>query len=92
MNDELATLLTEVEALVLKAKNMGVVLVPLVPIKPSNSMFPVDCELLLACVLCGVPDKLEVWGESGTFWLHCHACNRDGPDLPEPADEFWRPK
>lgn len=34
----------------------------------------------LTCEKCGSPE-LEVWGESGTYWRHCHACGHDGPDL-----------
>jgi len=31
----------------------------------------------------------EVWGESGVFWWHCHACGRDGPDIEETIRENY---
>jgi len=34
------------------------------------------------CDQCG-SGKTEIWGESGVFWLHCHECDRDGPDIDE---------
>ena len=29
--------------------------------------------------------EVELWGESGVFWPHCHDCGRDGADLPDAA-------
>jgi hypothetical protein len=29
------------------------------------------------CSKCATFEGVEEWGESGNFWWHCHACDRD---------------
>ncbi len=41
------------------------------------------------CEKCG-SHKLENWGESGTFWVHCYSCNYDHEDDSEVDPSNWR--
>jgi len=46
-------------------------------------------QKISACDKCG-SNKLEQWGESGHWWVHCHNCNFDHEDDTDVDEPEWR--